>query len=146
MKKLSVIIFFLFTTTGFIYSQNNLNIISDNKLLAHYTQAEIDQLLITSPSVIEYENFIVNNSFFIEDIDNQEKTSSCNQLQFFDSFSKEIINKSITSADLNDFNIYNYNFKISETRNYYIIGDTGKLLVVYSKSEIITKYNESRGF
>jgi hypothetical protein len=146
MKKLSVILFLLFINTGFVFCQGNSTIIPDKKLLSRHTQTELDKLVSEAPSVIEYENFIVNNSYFIRDAKSGENTTSYGELHFFNSFTKEIIVKTIMASDLIVFNIYDYDFAISKIRNYYVIGNTGKILVVYSQPEITEKYNKSRGF
>ena len=146
MKKVFLIVFLLFVNAGFIYCQSTSSINPDIKLLSRHTQAELDQLVIETPSIIEYENIIVNNSYFIRDVESAENITSYKELHFIDSFTKEVNYKTITSSDLVDFNIYDYDFNISKDRNYYVIGNTGKILVVYSTIEIKDKYNTSRGF
>jgi hypothetical protein len=117
----------------------------DKKLLAKFDKTYLEQQAKNNPIFIERQNFIVNHSYKIIDADSIPNNIKLKKLQAFDHKQKKAINKEITINDLNNFNIFNYNAKPGKkSNNYYKIGNTGKILVVYSVQKQTKLFNSNR--
>ncbi|MBU0764457.1 MAG: hypothetical protein KJ607_06460 [Bacteroidetes bacterium] len=111
----------------------------DAKLYVRYNQAYINNLLNNNPEIVVYLNFFVNNSWRI--IDKPDKEIDCSKLSKINPETGEILEDPITSEDLEDFNIYRYNYRMDpDKRTYYTLGDTDKILIVLSDNELSKLY------
>ncbi len=126
-------LFIILSVSFLSYSQNSFN----NKLLVKYNIEYLQSLSETQIKQLEYE---LTNSYFI--IDNFEKSESFPELLKINTQTKEIINEPLTSVDLTNFNVLEYNYqKQYNNRTYYKIGNTGKTIVFYSVKEFSENYN-----
>jgi|GEM_PF-1286475 hypothetical protein len=116
----------------------------DSKLSAVYTPEHLNNLKHNNPDAIEYFNFYVNNSFKITDLP-QGKDLEKEELHKINPITKEITNEQIQMVDLVDFNPYLFSCKTDQNnRKYYSIGNTGKLLIMFSNKEIQEKFRNSK--
>ena len=135
MRRLLVLAF-VFVLGFTAYSQQ-----ADSKICDVYTVDQINNFKKT-PGAIDYMNFYVNNVAQIVDFP-EGKQLETQQLFRVDPKTGTILSDEITEADLMDFNPYLYNCKPANDKNtYYIIGSTGKLLIMHSTQEMSRKYKQ----
>ncbi len=139
MKKL------LFLTALFIgsvaFSQTTYN----PKLLLKFDRSYLESQVTNNPHFIKRQNYIVENSYTIIDEIDIPQNVDVKELQVFDNKNKVYINSEINNSDLDDFNIYKYKTQPGEkTDSYYKIGNTGKVLVVFSMQKQAQLYNQYR--
>jgi len=119
-----------------LFTLNSFAQISDPKLSAVYSPEQLNNLKNTMPGSIDYLNYYVNNSYRIVDFPT-EKAIEHRMLKKIDPLTGQTINQEITINDIRDFNPYLFNCKPQMTsRTYYKIGNTGKMLIMYSHKEI----------
>jgi hypothetical protein len=154
MKKnflmMAAVVIILLLSIG-VRAQDSDQSKADPRIYTRYDAETLNKMMAADPNSIDYCNFIVRSGYFIMDYSMDEKaesyrTANIPQLQKINNISKEIIPYTITDKDLENFNIYLYNFSIGKERTIYQLGNTGKILVVLSQMEITEKYNASRGF
>lgn len=134
-RLLAVVLVFILGFTA--YSQQ-----ADSKLCDVYTVDQINNFRQNNPSSIDYMNFYVNNVAIITDFP-EGKQIETQQLFRVDFKTGTVLSDEITEADLMDFNPYLYNCKPANSKNtYYIIGSTGKLLIMRSTQEMAKKYKQ----
>jgi hypothetical protein len=115
---------------------------ADSKLYDVYTIDQINNFRQNNPKSIDYFNFYVNNVALIVDFP-EGKPIEVQQLFKIDPKTGTVLSDEITQADLMDFNPYLYNCKpANEKDTYYVIGSTGKLLIMHSTQEIARKYKQ----
>ena len=93
------------------------------------------------PYDLEYLNWFVENSYVIKDVANPEALNYP-KLKYMDKETK-MESSEVTEFDAENFNIMEYGFEIlARSSNVYLIGNTGKILVFYSSSDLTKLYNE----
>ena len=131
MRFLFFIIFV--STTSFSFSQSTI----DSRLTDIFSTEYIQSLDQNKIRVLEYE---LDHSYFI--IDNYEKNESLPNLYKRNMQTKEVTQETLTTNDLNNFNVLNYTYeKKYNNRTYYKLGNTGKTIVFYSIKEFTQNYN-----
>ncbi len=139
MRTLFIII--LLSLSGFLFSQSQY----DTKLLAKFDKNYLDKQVKENPHFIERQNYIVENSYEI--INSDELPSGCDlkELTRFNYLSKTYLNIPVGDSDLIDFNIFKYYTEPGKKQDdYYNIGNTGKVLKVFSIQKQTQLYNQFR--
>jgi len=125
-----------------LFTLNSFAQIADNKLSVLYSPEQLSNLKNTMPGSIEYLNYYVNNSYRITDFPT-EKPIEHQMLKKVDPVTGEILSGEITINDIRDFNPYLFNCKPQmNKRTYYKIGNTGKMLIMYSHKEIQSGFKQ----
>ncbi len=138
IKHLPLILLLSFISTN-LFSQHN------EKLLVKYDVASLDQLKQNNPN--EY-NFLVyyvdKGTYFVE---MPSKPINYIDLEKVNPLTGEINNNfSFNDIDFDNFNPLEFNCECDMSHStYYKVGDTGKLLIVLSRSKIENRVqNENR--
>lgn len=101
-----------------IYAQKNSSF--SNKLLEKYSAKELKNLSENNPDSFIVLNYAAEKGYYFMDIPSGKNIS----------FTKI---ENVSNQDLENFNPLKYNIEyFKEKQNYYILGDTGKLLVLMS--------------
>lgn len=130
-----IVSIFLLVSTCIAFSQSNTVKINP-KLYEKYTAEFLEDLSKENPGQIAYLNFYVENACYI--IDMPEKPIKCVLLE-------KKSEDPVTAADLEDFNLYEFNVLTKENeRRYYKAGNTGKLIVVRSNKEIRRMFENAK--
>jgi hypothetical protein len=155
MKTISCFLFLalasvLLMTNG-LFAQENVKPQIDPRVYARFDQASVNENIANDPHIMDYPNFFVKEGWYIFDYSKEGKVEAYNnadypELQKINNQTKEIIPYTITEKDLENFNIYYYDFKVMKERTFYRLGKTNKLLIIYSQQELTEKFNKSRGF
>ena len=120
----------------------------DPRLYKCYDSAFLDTLMIYRSNLIVYLNFYLDHAFFIADLPPNKSLDVpdiSEVLMIPRKESERYRNFDLTVEGYNpaNWNILRYNFKRSfDDRTYYKIGNTGKVLVFYSGSELNDIFNE----
>ena len=113
----------------------------DDRLYARYSNEQIEYLLLNSPQLIEFRNFELDNSWEILEVE-KDKSENYPPLQYFNPKTGEKLNEVEDVVD-SDFNLYQYYFQRKHShRSFYKIGDTNKVLIIYSGKELINLFNK----
>ena len=113
----------------------------DSRLYAKYSEEELLDMQQNRPYDLEYLNWFVENSYVIKDVANPEALNYP-KLKYMDKETK-MESSEVTEFDAENFNIMEYGFEIlARSSNVYLIGNTGKILVFYSSSDLTKLYNE----
>ncbi len=120
------------------YAQNSVQ--PDTKLLVKYSETEIENIRTNDSFQIEWENWLLDNSYTILEIEDR-KTENLPYLQEFDISTKTIGN------DVDFFNPESFNIhEVFYERDYqkpslYKIGDTGFVISFHSYRTLTKEYN-----
>ncbi len=140
--KRNIIIFCLLISWSVLASgQHNAN--GNEYVKTALTEAEINGILSADPNGILYFNYLTEEGWFIMDIP-QEKTVDFGVFPFLfkqDRTTKQNTGEVLSVSDLPTFNLLLYKYKISPTRNYYLVEGSRKLLVIRSHAEITEGFN-----
>ncbi|MBQ1605916.1 MAG: hypothetical protein IJK62_06550 [Bacteroidales bacterium] len=137
MKKI-ILLFVLVISVITAFSQVSQ---IDSRLYAKYSEEELLDMQQNRPYDLEYLNWFVENSYVIKDVANPEALNYP-KLKYMDKETK-MESSEVTEFDAENFNIMEYGFEIlARSSNVYLIGNTGKILVFYSSSDLTKLYNE----
>ena len=137
MKKI-ILLFVLVISVITAFSQVSQ---IDSRLYAKYSEEELLDMQQNRPYDLEYLNWFVENSYVIKDVANPEALNYP-KLKYMDKETK-MESSEVTEFDADNFNIMEYGFEIlARSSNVYLIGNTGKILVFYSSSDLTKLYNE----
>ncbi|MBQ2077381.1 MAG: hypothetical protein II471_07705 [Bacteroidales bacterium] len=137
MKKI-ILLFVLVISVITAFSQVSQ---IDSRLYAKYSEEELLYMQQNRPYDLEYLNWFVENSYVIKDVANPEALNYP-KLKYMDKETK-MESSEVTEFDAENFNIMEYGFEIlARSSNVYLIGNTGKILVFYSSSDLTKLYNE----
>ena len=120
----------------------------DPRLYQCYDSSFLDTLMIYRSNLIIYLNYYLDNAYFIADLPPNKSLDIPDVSEVLIIPRKEA--DKYRNFDLNvegynpaNWNILRYNFKRSfDDRTYYKLGNTGKVLVFYSGSELNEMFNE----
>ncbi len=111
----------------------------DSRLKAVYSQDYLNSL---DSKRIKELTLTLDSSYYI--IDNFPKINSIPELKKVDISTKQIINEPIKESDLQNFNIFLYDYKRNyDSRTYYKLGNTGKTIAFYSIKELVKIINRN---
>ena len=137
MKKIILLFFFVFSVITAFSQVSQI----DSRLYAKYSEEELLDMQQNRPYDLEYLNWFVENSYVIKDVANPEALNYP-KLKYMDKETK-MESSEVTEFDAENFNIMEYGFEIlARSSNVYLIGNTGKILVFYSSSDLTKLYNE----
>lgn len=113
------------------FAQNETKeVIPDPRLKDYYPKEQLDKMVKNAPAMVEYMNFFLDNAYFITEIPPQKKIEA----------------PYVEIKDFNNININALGLKREQnTRTYYKIAGTSKMLVCYSNEEFTKKFNEHTG-
>jgi hypothetical protein len=133
-----VIVFLSFSVR--IIAQNEIK--PDERLFVKYSQDYITSMLKNNPENLDYLNFCLDNScYFIAD--GSDKFANSPKLTLFDNQTKSATQNVVESIDKSNFNILNYDLKLSYSqRTSYRIGNSNQVVVFYSLKEMADRYNK----
>ena len=142
MKNLIILFLSVFLMSS-SFAQTNTNV-PDPKLIDAFGQETVDYYINNAPHLISYYNFFLNYSYKIVEMP-QEKMSEIDQypeMRLKEKFLQEP--QDFSENGLNDLNILKYEIKIDQVGGaIYRLGNTNKLIIVYSGKEITAMYNET---
>lgn len=107
----------------------------NQNLLVKYDKQELESLKTNSKEYFELLNYYVTDGFYF--IDMPDKPIDYKELKKIDSRTGEVDETYvITERDMENFNPLEYNCEYHAFKNsYYKLGNTGKLLIIPSKSD-----------
>ncbi|MFC2100291.1 hypothetical protein ACFLRZ_00530 [Bacteroidota bacterium] len=120
----------------------------DPRLYECYDSTFLDTLKIYRSDLIIYLNFFLDNAYFIADLPpnkslNIPDVSEVPLIPRKDSDKYRNFDLNVEGYNPANWNMLRYNFKRSfDDRTYYKLGNTGKVLVFYSGSELNEMFNE----
>jgi hypothetical protein len=116
----------------------------NNLVKTALSEEEIAGIMSVDPSNILYYNYLTEEAWFIMDVTGEKvgTIESHNFLYRIDRKTKIVSPQSLSIEDLPTFNLLQYDYQISATRNYYRIANSDKLLVIKSQNEIIAGINQ----
>lgn len=115
----------------------------DSRLYARFSEEDLLEIQRNNPVDIEYKNWFVENAFVIKEIENPE-SSNYPKLKYFDKETK------LDGAEVNEYNPETFNVMecsyelLAKSSNVYRLGNTGKIIVFYSREDLIKLFNEYR--
>lgn len=138
--RITILIIFI-SISLLTYSQNTFNNY-DSRLLMKYSESYLFSLQENNPDLINYLNFTLDNSCEIIDI-TADKIASCPYLYEYDNTNKTITENTLSVDQLENINIYKYNFEqdLNLNKVYRIKNSDNKAIVFISKSELAKRYN-----
>lgn len=140
MKRLVILIVLLFAGVS-SFSQQLASI--DNRLRARFSDEYLLYMQQNLPEDLEYFTWFLDNSYIIKDV-GFSGMDRFPKLRYFDAETKQI-GAEVTDFDEATFNIMEYAIDAdgNETKAY-VIGNTGKALVLLSNKDLTEKYNKYR--
>lgn len=118
---------FLLVASLSISAQNTPD--PDERLLAKYSQDELNQMIKSNPDEIRYLNFCADNAFYIAEFP-KEKSEDKNV-------------GSISIKDVDNFNFFELGVEIIDNNYSFLkIEGTDKMLVVRSRKHILENLNK----
>jgi hypothetical protein len=141
-KNLFFILFFLIL--GVSYAQvSKSQVIPDPRVVEVFGQETVNFYLENKPSVIQYYNFFLENSYSIQEIP-QEKIgdlSSLPELKLKEKFQTDYVD--YTDKGIENLNVMKYDLQIDPNVGpIYRLGNTNKLIIFLSGKEIQNLYNK----
>lgn len=131
---------FLLLFTG-VSTGQSLKTEPDSRLLSRYEKSYIDKLAQANPETIQYMNFELDNSYIITDFP-PGKIETLPELYLLDKAAKAPVKQSLTDFDFNNIDIFKYSYQRGfDSRTYYRIGNTGKVIAFKSEKELVEKFN-----
>lgn len=143
MKKMTLLFgCFLFLTVPLMaQSGEETTVIPDARIYEIYSEERVQTLVDNKPEIIRYWNYFLDHSYLVEDIPD-EKTYNYPDLKSvakLDRTSNLAFDVSVEEASLN---VLLFDPKIPQDKSIiYRLGDTGKIIVFFSKKEFQAAYN-----
>lgn len=139
MKKIILLLTLILIGFG-VFSQT---LPIDSRLYARYSEEELQNMQQNNPEDLEYFNWFVENSYVIKTVANPG-TLDYPKLRYLDNETKSV-GCEVTEFNADNFNIMEYAVNVEPKKSVaYVIGNTGKVLVFYSKEYLTELYNEYR--
>jgi hypothetical protein len=121
------------------------NIVAPNSLVKEaIPESEIVAITAADPYGMLYYNYLTEQGWFLMDIPT-EKSMDAESYPFLfkiDRNTKTVLPEKFADVNISGFNLLNYDYKISTSRNYYRIVNSNQLLVIKSHSEITAGINQ----
>lgn len=138
MRFLFVPFLILVFGAGYAQTEN----VPDARLYARYSSEYLAEIQQSNPGVIDLMNYRLDFSWEIVEIG--PKVSEYPELRRFNASTKTI-GSVFSSTDMAGFNIMEWNTEsFYDKRNFYRLGDTGKVLVIFSEKEVADSFNKTR--
>lgn len=143
MKKVIVFMVF-FLILGITYAQvSKTQVTADPRVIEVFGQETVNFYLENKPSVIQYYNFFLENSYSIQEIP-QEKIGDLPdipELKLKEQYQTDFVDYS--DKGIENLNIMKYDLKIDPNVGpIYRLGNTNKLIIFLSGKEIQNLYNK----
>ena len=139
MKKNILLLSLILMVMG-AFSQN---VTIDSRLYAKYSESDLLEIQRTNPADIEYMNWFVDNAFVVKEVRNPE-ASEFPKLRYIDKETK-LAGEEVTEYNPATFNVMECAFVIdSKESTAYLIGNTGKVLILSSSKDLTKRFNEYR--
>ena len=140
MKKIALII--AFTAIGmYCLAQTNTNY--NEKLLSKYTSEELNELLTTQPSLVEFMEFELNSGFQIIELA-YDKLEGIPIIKHVDNNTKTT-GAEISEYNYHQFNLYSTNYERMYNKNtYYRFANTNQVIIIYSQKELLKRYKQTQ--
>ncbi len=112
----------------------------DKKLLVKFSVEYLQKLQTENPDSLEFLNYAVNYGFYFTDVSKNKPVSTQKLMKINPQTKSE--QEIISFEDIEaDFNPLLYNCVLSpQNQTYFSIGNTGKILVMRSKSSLMLRY------
>jgi hypothetical protein len=143
MKKVIVSSFFLLILSMTFAQSPKEKIATDPRIIEVFGQETVDFYLENKPSVIQYYNFFLENSYSIEEMpqEKMEGLQTLPELTLKNKFQTDLVD--YTEKGLENLNIMKYELKIdSNIGPIYRLGNTNKIIIFLSGKEIQNLYNK----
>lgn len=138
----NILFFCFFLSASVAWSQNNETEVW-LKLNQKYDQEYLIKLQERSPDLLEYLKFFTDNSYYVEEL-NEKQGRSIPDLFELPLNTKKSSAKGeniLKNYDPKTFNIHLFPIHLLEQRQFYKLGHSGKVLVIYAKGEFMQKFN-----
>lgn len=143
MKKL-ILSVLLLTVIGLTNAQTQkVQVIADPRVIEVFGQETVTFYLENNPSLIEYYNFFLDNSYSIQDMPQEKMGELQNipELKLKEQFQTSLIDYS--EKGLENLNIMKFDFQIdTNVGPIFRLGNTNKLIIFLSGKEIQNLYNK----
>lgn len=120
-------------------TQNHLRI--DSRLVELFGQDQCQKWNNENPEFLRYQCFEIEFGFALEDLDQLEEGTQIDELESFDPVN--FPDDELELISIGAFNPMRYNVRRSYlSRKYYRIGNSDKILVLYSGEELRKVFNQ----
>lgn len=145
MKKMTLLCgcFLFLIVPVWAQSGEETTVVPDVRLSELHSEVRIEKILENQPQIIQYWNYFLDHSYMVEDIPD-EKTYAYPNLKDLVKINRETNAAYEVSMEESALNVVLFDLTIEkDKRSIYRLGDTGKIIVFFSKNEFLTQYNSS---
>lgn len=143
MRKL-ILSMLLLSVMGLTFAQTQkTQVIADPRVIEVFGQETVTFYLENNPSMIQYYNFFLENSYTIQDMPQEKMGELQNipELKLKENFQTDIID--YTEKGLENLNIMKFDFQIDPNVGpIFRLGNTNRLIIFLSGKEIQNLYNK----
>lgn len=143
MRKL-ILSMLLLSVMGLTFAQTQkTQVIADPRVIEVFGQETVTFYLENNPSMIQYYNFFLENSYTIQDMPQEKMGELQNipELKLKENFLTDIID--YTEKGLENLNIMKFDFQIDPNVGpIFRLGNTNRLIIFLSGKEIQNLYNK----
>jgi hypothetical protein len=129
---------------GFTFAQaQKSQVIADPRVIEVFGQETVTFYLENNPSIIQYYNFFLDNSYSIQDMPQEKMGELQNipELKLKESFQTDYVDYS--EKGIENLNIMKFDFQIDPNVGpIFRLGNTNKLIIFLSGKEIQNLYNK----
>ncbi|MCT4580932.1 MAG: hypothetical protein N4A35_05900 [Flavobacteriales bacterium] len=113
-----------FAGVGLLYGQD---VEPDSRLTVKYTKSELQELKSNDQEQLEFLNFCIDNAYTIMPFPEEKAAAS-------------EIRGSVTLGNMNEINFFSLGYELEEENwQYYRINGSQKMLVIFSKEEVLRR-------
>lgn len=143
MKKL-ILSMLLLTVMGLTFAQvQKTQVVADPRVIEVFGQETVTFYLENNPSLIQYYNFFLDNSYSIQDMPQEKMGELQNipELKLKELFQTDYVDYS--EKGIENLNIMKFDFQIDPNVGpIFRLGNTNKLIIFLSGKEIQNLYNK----
>lgn len=143
MKKLILSVLLLTVMVLSIAQTQKTPIVPDPRVIEVFGQETVTFYLENNPSIIQYYNFFLENSYSIQDMPQEKMGELQNipELKLKENFQTDVID--YTEKGLENLNIMKFDFQIDPNVGpIFRLGNTNRLIIFLSGKEIQNLYNK----
>lgn len=143
MKKVIVFMVFILILSISYAQISKTKVAADPRIIEVFGQETVNFYLENKPSVIQYYNFFLENSYTIEEMpqEKMEGLQTLPELKLKTEFQTDLADYS--EKGLENLNIMKYDLKIDPNVGpIYRLGNTNKIIIFLSGKEIQNLYNK----
>lgn len=112
----------------------------DERLYTRYSEDRIEKMQQNEPRHVCLKNYELDNGYQITTAD-AHKLSAMDKLMHYN-YKEKKYEGEVADVNPQDFNLYDYMYERSyEATNYYRIGNTNKVLIIYPQKRFTKEFN-----